>query len=707
MNLLPRTVWPGRPWPLGATFDGYGVNFALFSAHATKVELCLFDASGQNELARIPLPEYTDEVWHGYLPEARPGLVYGYRVHGPWAPERGHRFNPHKLLLDPYAREIRGTLRWHDALHDRDGDGRHPDPRDSAPFVPKAVVVDPAFTWGDDRRPDTPFSDTVIYEAHVRGFTRLHPEVPPLLRGTFLGLAEAPVIEHLLRLGVTAIELMPVQFFIDERHLVERGLVDYWGYNPLGWFAPEPRYLTPGGNMAEFKTMVRRLHAAGLEVILDVVYNHTAEGDHHGPTLSFRGIDNRSYYRLMVADPRRYEDPTGCGNALDLAHPRVLQLVMDSLRYWALEMRVDGFRFDLATTLGREGHGFDPGAAFFDAIRQDPVLSRLKLIAEPWDLGPDGYRLGGYGPGWAEWNDRFRDTVRAFWRGDAGMLPALGARLLGSADLFQHQGRRPWASINFVTAHDGFTLHDLVTYARKHNEANGEENRDGSDHNFSCNYGVEGPSEDPRVDAIRRRQMRNLLATLLLAQGTPMLLMGDEFARTQQGNNNAYCQDNEISWLDWSRAALYPELAAFLARLLALRRAHPVLRRPRFLHGRERSPEGLADVTWIAPDGREMTPAEWHEPDRRCLGLMLCGTAGDYRGPRGEPLLDSTLLLLLNAAADPVDFHLPLAVSGSWRRLLDTTDPLAGRDDGPAADPFPLPGRSLVLLERLPPEGEP
>ncbi len=702
------TVWPGQPSPLGATFDGYGVNFALFSAHAEKVELCIFDAAGRRELARIALPEYTDEVWHGYLPEVGPGLVYGYRVHGPWAPERGHRFNPNKLLLDPYAKEIRGSLRWSDALYAyRVGSGREDlsfDRRDSAPAMPKAVVIDPAFTWGSKRRPGTPFAETVIYEAHVKGMTRLHPEVPPPLRGTFAGLAHPAVIEHLLRLGITAIELMPVHFFVDDRFLVERGLVNYWGYNSLGYFAPEPRYLSPGAGISEFKTMVRRLHEAGIEVLLDVVYNHTAEGNHLGPTLCFRGIDNASYYRLMADNPRYYEDPTGCGNALDLSHPRVLQLVMDSLRYWVVEMHVDGFRFDLATTLGREGHGFDPGAAFFDAIRQDPVLSQVKLIAEPWDIGPEGYRLGGYGPGWAEWNDRFRDTVRAFWRGDAGVLPELGARLLASSDLFEHQGRRPWASVNFVTSHDGFTLHDLVSYNEKHNEANGENNRDGHDHNLSYNHGVEGPTDDPEIDAVRRRQMRNMLATVLFAQGTPMLLMGDEFARTQQGNNNAYCQDNEISWLDWSRAADWPELAAFVARAVALRQRHPVLRRTRFLHGLERSRDGIRDVTWIAPDGREMHAEAWRDPENRTLGLMLCGAAGEYRGPRGEPLVDGTLLLLMNAAPEPVTFQLPRFVPAGWLRLLDTAEPHLEPEGPPleAGAAWTLAGRSLALFELVP-----
>ncbi len=534
-------VEPGHSYPLGATWDGSGVNFALFSANAEKVELCLFDPAGRREVARIPLPSYTHEVWHGYLPDATPGLLYGYRVHGPYDPARGHRFNPNKLLVDPYAKALSGTIRWSDAHFGyRVGSNRGDlsfDRRDNAFGMPRCRVVDPAFTWGQHVRPARLWADTVIYEAHVRGMTMLHPEIPADRRGTFEALSSPYVIDHLVRLGVTAIELMPVHAFVDERRLVDLGLRNYWGYNTLCFFAPHQAYLGSFGRISIFKTMVKRLHEAGIEVILDVVYNHTAEGNEMGPTLSFRGIDNASYYRLVPDDPRYYVDVTGCGNSLNLSHPRVLQMVTDSLRYWVTEMGVDGFRFDLATTLGREHYGFDPGGSFFDVIRQDPVIGRTKLIAEPWDTGPEGYRLGGYGPGWAEWNDRFRDTVRAFWRGDENVLPELATRLLGSSDLFEHQGRKAWASINFIASHDGFTLHDLVSYSEKHNWANKEENRDGHDHNLSANYGVEGPTDDDGIRAVRARQKRNLVATLLLSQGTPMILMGDEVGRTQDGNN--------------------------------------------------------------------------------------------------------------------------------------------------------------------------
>ena len=585
-------VWPGRPYPLGASWDGDGVNFALFSAHAERVELCLFDRTGRTEVERIDLPELTDEVWHGYLPDAAPGLLYGYRVHGPYAPEAGHRFNANKLLVDPYARALEGAFRWNDAHHGyRVGSGRVDlsfDRRDNARYMPKCRVVEPAFTWGEDRRPSVPWSDTVIYETHVRGFTIRHPELDRARRGTFAGLSSAATIDHLTSLGVTAVELLPVHAFIDDRFLVEKGLRNYWGYNTLGFFAPEPRYLS-GSDIGEFKTMVKRLHDSGIEVLLDVVYNHTVEGNELGPTLSFRGIDNASYYHLDAEQPRHYANFTGTGNALNLGHPRVLQMVMDSLRYWVREMHVDGFRFDLATTLGREGdgEGFDPYGSFFDAVRQDPELSRVKLIAEPWDVGPEGYRLGHYPAGWAEWNDRFRDTVRCYWRGDHGTVPELAQRIAGSSDLFEHNGRRPWCSINYVACHDGFTAADTVSYAERHNEANGEGGVDGHDHNCSANYGVEGPAEDAGINALRARQIRNLLATVMLSQGTPMLLAGDEFGRSQGGNNNAYCQDNEVSWLDWSGiGADGADLQAFVRRLLALRRDHPVLRRPRFLHGR-------------------------------------------------------------------------------------------------------------------------
>jgi isoamylase len=679
------TVRPGRPFPLGATWDGYGVNFALFSTHATRVELCLFDRSGAREVERIALPEYTDEVWHGYLPEARPGLLYGYRVHGPYEPAAGHRFNPNKLLVDPYARALSGTLRWSDAHFGyRVGSTREDlsfDRRDNARGMPKCRVVDPAFTWGDERAPRVPWNDTVVYEAHVRGMTMRHPEVAPSLRGTFAGLGSAAVVRHLVSLGVTAIELLPVHAQVDDRHLVDRGLRNYWGYSTLNFFAPEPRYMT-AGMISEFKTMVARLHDAGIEVILDVVYNHTGEGSHMGPTLSFRGIDNASYYRLDPGDRRYCIDDTGTGNTLNITHPRVLQMVMDSLRYWVVEMHVDGFRFDLATTLAREAHGFDPGSGFLDACRQDPVLQSVKLIAEPWDLGPGGYQVGAFPPGWAEWNDRYRDCVRCYWRGDEGMLPELAARLAGSADLFERRGRRPWASVNYVTAHDGFTLEDMVSYAHKHNEANREHNRDGHDANFSANYGIEGPTDDPEIRRLRQRQKRNMLATLFLSQGTPMLLGGDELGRSQGGNNNAYCQDNDVSWVDWTARGDGDDLLDFVQHLIRLRREHPVLRRPVFLHGRQTSPAGVKDITWFTPQGREKTSEQWRDAHARCIGMLLNGEAGFHMAPDGSPARDSTLLVVFNAFHDVVPFTLPQVNGGAgWRCLLDTGRPRGEGDD--------------------------
>ena len=671
-------VRPGRPYPLGASWDGHGVNFALFSAHAERVELCLFDATGQKETGRIPLPEYTDEVWHGYLPDVQPGQLYGYRVHGPYEPSAGHRFNPNKLLLDPYAKALFGTIKWSDAHYGyRVGTAREDlsfDRRDNARSMPKCRVVDNAFTWGQERRPNVPWSDTIIYEAHARGFTMRHPGVPPQARGTFAGLSTPAVIAHLKALGITAVELLPVHAFTDDRHLVGQGLHNYWGYNSIGFFAPEPRYLATGV-VSEFKTMVARLHDAGIEVILDVVYNHTGEGNHLGPTLSFKGIDNASYYRLLPEDRRYYINDTGTGNTLNLSHPRVLQMVMDSLRYWVSEMHVDGFRFDLATILGREPHGFDQGSGFLDAVRQDPVLAGVKLISEPWDVGPGGYQVGNFPPGWSEWNDRYRDTVRRFWRGDDGMLPELAGRVAGSSDLFDKRGRRPWASINFITAHDGFTLADLVSYDDKHNLANGEDNRDGHSANYSTNHGAEGPTDDPAVRGLRDRQRRNLLATLLLSQGTPMLLAGDELGQTQHGNNNAYCQDNELTWLDWSRfekEETHP-MATFVRRLTAMRAIHPVLRRPVFLHGRVTCPAGLKDIAWYASDGREKTAEQWRTPHARTVGLLLNGHAGDYRAPDGRALDDSVLLIVLNAHHGVVPFTLPVVPGGrGWRCLLDT-----------------------------------
>lgn len=697
--MTPRArIWPGSPHPLGATWDGTGVNFALFSAHAERVELCLFDPSGQRELERLALPEYTDEVWHGYLPDGLPGQLYGYRVFGPYEPRRGHRFNANKLLLDPYAKSIVGPLRWSDAHFGyRIGAPREDfsfDRRDNARGMPKCQVIDTAYTWGDERRPNTPWNRSVLYEAHVRGLTMRHPDVPQPLRGTYAGLARPEMIEHLQRLGVTALELLPIHAFVDDRHLLARGLRNYWGYNSIGFFALEPRY-SATGRANEFKAMVNRLHDAGIEVMLDVVYNHTAEGNHLGPTLSFRGIDNVSYYKLVPEDPRYYWDSTGCGNTLDVSHPRVLELVLDSLRYWVTEMHVDGFRFDLTSSLAREGFSYDPGAAFFDAIRQDPVIAGVKLIAEPWDLGWGGYQVGGYPPGWSEWNGKYRDTVRRFWKGDAGQVPDLASRLTGSADLFNHRGRRPWASVNFITAHDGFTLHDLVSYNGKHNSANGEDNRDGIDQNESWNCGAEGGTDDPAVQALRSRQKRNLLATLLLSQGVPMLLAGDELGNSQDGNNNVYCQDNELSWLDW--AAGDGELIDFVARVTRLRQQHPVFHRPRFFRGRV---EGRRpDILWLVPDGREKTDADWTFPQARTLGMLLTGDpGGGYFTTRGGlEERDRAFLLLLNSHHEAVPFLLPDS-SGGWVVAIDTADPVREGRCQPAGERYPVEARSLVLL---------
>ena len=697
------TVWRGHPAPLGATWDGQGVNFALYSEHAERVELCLFDPKGRREVERIEVPERTDFVWHCYLPDAKPGLLYGYRVHGPYAPEEGQRFNAHKLLLDPYAHMITGQLRWSDAHFGyRVGSRREDltvDPRDNASGMPKCQVVDPAFTWGDDRPPRTPWKDTVIYEAHVKGLTRLHPDVPPQLRGTYAGLATAPVVEHLRRIGITAIELLPVHTFVDDKRLVEMGLHNYWGYNSIGFFAPDMRY-SASGTLGEFKTMVKTLHAAGIEVILDVVYNHTGEGNHLGPTLSFRGIDNRVYYRLDD-NPRFYKDYTGTGNTLSTLHPVVLRLIFDSLRYWVTQMHVDGFRFDLASTLAREHHAFDPFGAFLDIARQDPVLSRVKLIAEPWDVGEGGYQVGGFPPGWSEWNGRYRDAVRSFWKGDGGLVGELASRLSGSSDIFGWSGRSPTASVNFVTAHDGFTLRDLVTYNDKHNEANGEDNRDGESHNRSWNCGVEGPTDDPAVRALRLRQMRNFLATLFFSQGVPMLVAGDEIGRTQGGNNNAYCQDDEISWVNWLQDGEAQVLLSFVERVSALRNRHPLFRRRTFFRGRAVRDSHAKDIVWLNPDGGEMTDEEWNQGFARCLGAHLSGRGLSERDEHGRPVEDDDLLLLINAHDDVIPFRLPPAPNGSsWHARLDTQ-----ADDGtppqdtlaPGTD-YPLQGRSLVLF---------
>ncbi len=694
MSPAPDRLLAGRSYPLGATWDGLGVNFAVFSAHAEKIELCVFDPAGRREVARLALPECTDQVWHGYLPDARPGLMYGYRAHGPYDPRRGHRFNPHKLLLDPYARRIAGQVRWSDALFGyRVGSPRGDlsfDRRDSSAAMPRAVVtVDDAFNWGNDTRPDVPWAESVIYEMHVRGTTVRHPDIPAIERGTFGALADPRMIEHLHALGVTAVELLPIQAFLQDRFLVEKGLRNYWGYNTLCFFAPEPRYLTEG-SFISLQVAVRRLHAAGIEVLLDVVYNHTCEGGESGPTLSLRGFDNASYYRLRPDDPRHLINDTGTGNSLNLTHPRVLQMVMDSLRYWATVCHVDGFRFDLGASLGREASGFDPGAGFFDALRQDPLLSRLKLISEPWDIGPGGYQLGNHPPGFGEWNDRFRDCVRRFWRGDEGQRQELAARLLGSGDVFEHHGRRPWASVNFVTAHDGFTLEDVVSYAQKHNEANGEEGRDGHNENYSANWGVEGPSEDPAIVETRDRIKRAMLATLLSSHGTPMLLAGDELGHTQNGNNNAYCQDNETTWIDWE-AAQSPRnrpMNQFVSRLVALRRAHPSLRSDRYLHGRTELLPGLADVGWFDTGGEPVTAEEWNNPQGRALALRRA-----CRLSKGG--IDVTLVLM-NAGGEEQTFVLPQPEL-AWRFALDAAVPGRIKEE-PVTGPVAVMAHSVILL---------
>ncbi len=669
-------IMPGAPLPLGASWDGQGVNFALFSAHAEKVELCLFDSSGSRELESIELPEVTDQVWHGYLPDCKVGTIYGYRVYGPYQPKSGHRFNHHKLLLDPYAKQLTGALNWSDSVYGYRVDDSNADlsfdSSDSAKQVPKAVVVDETFDWGDDRPPQIPWSETVLYEIHARGFTMRHPDITESLRGSFAGLASAPVISYLKTLGVTAIELQPVQSFIDDHFLVKKNLGNYWGYNTIGFFAPEQRFLV-SNNRNEFKTLVKQIHEAGMEVILDVVYNHTAEGDQSGPTLSFRGIDNASYYRLPDDDKSSYINDTGCGNTLNLNHPRVLQMVIDSLRYWVLEMHVDGFRFDLAVTLGREAHGFDPNCAFFTAIREDSILSQVKLIAEPWDVGPDGYQLGNFPTGWAEWNDRFRDCVRRFWRGDPDQLSDLARSMHGSSDLFEHNGRRASASINLITSHDGFTLSDLVSYNERHNEANAEANRDGHNANFSYNNGIEGLTDDATICSLRERQRRNLLATLFLAQGTPMLLAGDELNRSQQGNNNAYCQDNAIAWFDWSALERETEFLDFVQRLIKLRTDYPLLGRDRFVHGEEKfAVTDFADIEWFHVDGKPMSDADWQDPQRHILAMLLAGDVSPAGTESIENTTNASLLIVLNAYSNPVSFTMP-KTRHAWHCVFTTT----------------------------------
>ncbi|MPY90472.1 MAG: glycogen debranching protein GlgX [Luteitalea sp.] len=701
-------IWPGKPYPLGATWDGSGVNFALFSEHATSVELCFFDSPyAGRESSSILLTERTDLVWHGYLPEIGPGQLYGYRVSGPWDLGNGHRFNQQKLVLDPYAKAIGRTLRWHESLFDyQSGNPDAMDERDSAAYAPLAAVVDTAFTWGEDRPIGRPWHETVIYELHVRGFTKLHANVAEELRGTYLGLASDAILEHLVSLGVTAVEVMPVHYHLDDWHLIKRGLSNYWGYNTLAYFAPDLRYSVARralDSVREFKMMVRALHRAGLEVILDVVYNHTAEGNHLGPTVSLRGIDNKSYYRLSREDQRFYEDFTGTGNTLNMMSPRVLQLIMDSLRYWVLEMHVDGFRFDLASALARELHAVDKLGSFFDIIHQDPVLSQVKLIAEPWDLGEGGYQVGNFPPGWTEWNGKYRDSVRRFWRGDGGAVSEFATRLAGSSDLYEPTGRWPVASINFVTCHDGFTLGDLVSYERKHNEANGEENRDGENHNLSMNFGVEGPTENSKIRTARAQQKRNLLATLLLSQGVPMIFGGDEIGRTQRGNNNAYCQDNDLSWLDWNLDEDDKALLAFTRHLVQLRRKHPVLRRRRFFHGRALRGAGVKDLTWSHRSGVEMTDEMWDEPQVRSIGMRLDGNEIPETTDRGEPVVDDTLLILLNANERSIDFTLPppppdCGSDCAWVLELDTCSPTIPKDHARVGAAYKMGGRSLALL---------
>jgi isoamylase len=676
---MPKTtkskIREGLPYPRGGTWDGKGTNFAVFSANATKVEACIFDDAGERELQRIELPEFTDQIWHGYLEGLRPNTIYGYRVHGPYEPDAGHRFNPNKLLLDPYACAHVGELIWSPAVFGykmESMDDTTFDERDSAPFMPKSIVVDPGFDWrGQPGHRQVPWDDTIVYEMHVKGFTKLHPAVPERLRGTYAGLATKEVIEYIKSLGVTSIELLPIHTFVSDSHLREKGLTNYWGYNSIGFFAPDPRYSAKRtGALAEFKEMVSRFHEQGLEVILDVVYNHTAEGNELGPTLSFKGIDNASYYRLLPDKKRHYINDTGTGNTLNISHPRVIQMVTDSLRYWVEQTHVDGFRFDLGTILARETNGFDNQSGFLKACSQDPVLGTVKLIAEPWDCGPGGYQVGAFPPGWGEWNDKFRDSVRSFWKED---LPVsqITPRLCASGDFFNHQGRRPWACVNFVTAHDGFTLNDVVSYNEKHNVANGEDNKDGTSDNRSWNCGAEGPTEDPAINTLRARQERNMLATLLLSQGTPMMLAGDEMRRTQKGNNNAYCQDNEISWLDWGLQEKNESLIRFVQQLTTLRHKYPVLRRNRFLTGEFSEELGVKDVTWINANGKEMEAGQWADPVMRCFGMLMDGRA-QTSGVR-QLGHNATLLMVLNVHHDLVQFTLPKTVGGNnWSLLIDT-----------------------------------
>ena len=700
-------VWPGTPYPLGATWDGAGTNFALFSEVAEQVELCLFDgddANGDSRETRIAITEVDGLVWHCYLPGVEPGQRYGYRVHGPYQPEHGHRCNPSKLLLDPYGKALEGQVTWHQAVYSyQHGNPSVLNTDDSAAYMPRNVVINPYFDWGDDRPPRTPYHETLIYEAHVRGLTMLHPDVPAEQRGSYAALAHPAVIDHLTRLGVTAVELMPVHQSVPEPALVRRGLTNYWGYNTIAFLAPDNRYSssgTPYGHVAEFKTAVKALHAAGIEVILDVVYNHTAEGGGLGPTLSFRGIDNAAYYQLASGDPQSYLDYTGCGNSLNVRNPHPLQLIMDSLRYWILDMHVDGFRFDLAAALARELHNVDRLSAFFDLVQQDPAVSQVKLIAEPWDVGQGGYQVGHFPPLWTEWNGKYRDTVRDLWRGRAATLPEFASRLTGSSDLYETSARRPVASVNFITCHDGFTMRDLVSYDRKHNEANGDYNRDGTDDDRAWNCGAEGPTDDPAVNELRARQVRNFLVTLFCSQGVPMLLAGDEMSRTQRGNNNAYCQDNEVSWIDWEAAGKQQDLIDFTCMLSELRRAHPVFRRRRFFSG-QAAADGLQDIVWLTPAGRTMTDNDWQTGYARSLTVFLNGDAITEPGLRGEPVRDDSFLLLFNANREPVAFTVPGVRFGpGWEVLISTATAVGAPAPGPTGTVIVRPGWRIELAGR-------
>ncbi len=710
MTEISASLRPGRSSPLGATYDGQGVNFAVFSERATRVELCLFDpAEPTREIRRFDLPDKVHHVWRGYLPGLQPGALYGFRMHGPFEPAQGLVFNPAKLLLDPYARAVSGKLNWnHPALRDQkkgeglEGQTPTPDSRDDGPAKPKSVVVNDSFDWGNDARPLTPWHRTVVYELHVKGFTRRNPAVPAELRGTYAGLTTPAAIDHLRKLGITAVELLPIHEAVDEGPLVHRGLINYWGYSTIGFFAPEQRYSSKGsigGQVTDFKAMVKALHRNGIEVILDVVYNHTGEGNQGGPTLCFKGLDNRAYYRLNPEDPRHYVDFTGTGNSWNVLHPQSLKLIADSMRYWAEEMHVDGFRLDLATTLGRGARDFDSRAAFFQIVHQDPVLSKLKLIAEPWDIAEGGYQVANFPVLWAEWNGKYRDVIRRYWKGEKDSVAELGYRLTGSSDLYELSGRGPWASINYVTVHDGFTLHDLVSYDEKHNEANGEGNQDGSNENHSWNFGHEGPTEDPKIIAMREQQKRNLLATLMLSQGVPMLCAGDEIGRTQRGNNNAYCQDNEISWLDWELDENRRATLEFTAKMIRFRMEQPVLQRRQFFHGAHIWNSDFKDLAWFRPDGEEMTLEDWRDPAISALGFLIGGDAIPARDPEGNRLLGDTLLILVNPRAEPVDFTLPAVQWGiDWEIAIDTSQPQPVRGRTPAGEQVRLSSRALIVL---------